>query len=226
MPITVQVDNVHPVLVVPEKTGEPQIVKNIGSAVFYSQLPTVKATGTTIGTELVNAAETTIEVPSGLYFLAVANTSTLELKSPPPSGEIGTTEIANEAVTAAKLAKEAVTEAKYAKESLPATGVKLATLPAVAAEKTVKVGVAGVDRAILANYTGDGTAGQSFKVKHNLETFGVSVTVYTNVASKPGVQVTGAAVPEITATNAKELTVKYPSTEPLAGTTVWIKVEA
>lgn len=96
----------------------------------------------------------------------------------------------------------------------------VATKPAVAAEGTVKVGVVGVDRVLLANIKGNGVL-QSFKIKHGFKTFSVLVTVQTNVAEHPGEVTT---VKKWVAISEEEVEVEFNAVV-AAGTVFWIKVE-
>lgn len=218
--------------------GTSEVVKILGNAGYYSAEaapPELKAAGepvTATGTtELGVNGELTVTNP--LWFLQkltsserpdangvlkeVPKPAILEVKPASSPGQIVTEEIANEAITEPKLAKEAVSTTK----------VKAAIVPAVAAEKTVKVGTAGVDRAIVANLTGDETATQKYKIVHNLETSAVTTEFFSDNSGKPGKAiVTPGALPQVSITNLKEIELIFEGTEPKKGITVWCKVEA
>lgn len=98
--------------------------------------------------------------------------------------------------------------------------VAAATKPAIAAEGTVKIGIVGVDRVLIANLKGNGAL-TTFKVKHGFKTFSVLVTMQTSVAEKPA-EVT--AVKKWTAINEEEVEIEF-SVAPAAGVVFWIKVE-
>ncbi len=220
MALPIELDTKHWISV-PPVGGRTEVVTCRSFACFYSNLasPPEKASE---GTELAVAGTVTLETPNGKWFIGKTASST-ELQLPSllelglPAGEgVGTEEIQNEAVTAAKIAKEAVTSAK----------VQIATLPAIAAIKTVKTGTSGIDRVSISNLKGDGGTTLKYKIKHSLETFAVAVTCYSNSSNKPSTQITGAELPAIVATSASEVELTFGAGLPATEAIIWVKVEA
>ncbi len=228
MPLPLELDAYHWIRFMPP--GKSEVVKVLGNACYHSSEatpPELEFPGKPVSagsTELAENGEVTVEGPKWFLqkwtenerkFTEARKPALLET-FPVVTEGIGTSEILNEAVTAAKIAKEAVTAAK----------VKIATLPAVAAAKTVKVGTAGVDRVVMANLTGDGGTTLKYKVAHGLETQGVAVTCYSNSASKPSTQITGASLPVIVAISASEVELTFGAGTPANNEVIWVKVEA
>jgi hypothetical protein len=106
---SVQIDKVHSTRVTPVE-DEVQIIKNLGTPVFYKEEPSVSATNKT--GELTEGQELTIETQAGQWFIAKEAGALIEIKQAPPLGgeEITTGMIDKEAVTLPKLAASVKTK--------------------------------------------------------------------------------------------------------------------